>query len=172
MAERTIRHLGFWYMVELEDRFHPGKTYWIERTAQQGETVDIPREEDIARGEEHHAFVTEEDEAAAKEAADAEAAEIAAAQQSQLEAQGTPAADTETDTDTEEVEEVSSISDMTDEELVAWIKEDKPTAHEVVDAAEGDPELARRLLDAEDTATGGDSRKSVISGLTAIIQQG
>jgi hypothetical protein len=157
-------------MVELEDRFHPGKTYWVEKTARQGETVDIPREKDIQRGEEAHAFVTEEDEAAAKEAAEADAAEIAAVQQSQLEAQS-PAA-TDTDTDTEEVEEVSSISDMSDEELVAWIKEDKPTAHEVVDAAEGDPALARRLLDAEDEASGGDSRKSVISGLTAITQQG
>jgi hypothetical protein len=134
-------------MVELEDRFHPGKMYWIERTAKQGDTVDIPREEDIARGEELHAFVTEEDAAAAQHEAE------------------------ETDTDTEP-EEVDSVSVMTDEELVAWIKEDKPTAHEVVDAAEGDPDLARRLLDAEDEASGGDSRKSVVSGLTAIISQG
>jgi hypothetical protein len=164
MAERTIRHLGFWYMVELEDRFHPGKKVWIERSARQGETVDIPREEDIARGEELHAFVTEEDEAAAKAAAEAEAEEAEEMRQSQLEAQSPVT--------TPDTEEVDSVSEMSDDELVAWIKEDKPTAHEVVDAAEGDPDLARRLLDAEDRATGGDSRKSVISGLTAIIQQG
>jgi hypothetical protein len=155
-------------MEEVEDRFHPGNTYWIERSARQGETVDIPRDEDLARGDELHAFVTEEDEAAAKEAAEAEADEMEAMRQSQLEAQTPPG----TDAEGEEVEEVSSVSEMSDEELVAWIKEDKPTAHEVVDAAEGDPDLARRLLDAEDEATGGDSRKSVISGLTAIIQQG
>jgi hypothetical protein len=137
-------------MVEIEDRFHPGKMYWIERTAKQGETVDIPREEDIQRGELYHAFVTEEDVAAA-EAAEAEVEE------------------TEVDTETEEVD---SVSEMSDDELVTWIKEDKPTAHEVVEAAEGDPDLARRLLDAEDEASGGDSRKTVISGLTAIISQG
>jgi hypothetical protein len=152
-------------MVELEDRFHPGRMYWIERNARQGETVDIPREEDIARGEELHAFVTEEDIEAAEAAADAEAEESEEMRQSQLEAQAKP-------TDTEEVEEVSSVSEMSDEELIDWIKKDKPNAHEVVDAAEGDPDLARRLLDAEDAATGGDSRKSVVSGLTAVIQQG
>jgi hypothetical protein len=154
-------------MEEVKDRFHPDRTYWVERTAKQGDTVDIPREEDIARGEEVHAFLTDEDIEAAEAAAEAEADEMEAIRQSQLEAQTPPG----TDAEGEEVEEVSSVSEMSDEELVAWIKEDKPTAHEVVDAAEGDPDLARRLLDAEDEASGGDSRKSVISGLTAIIQQ-
>jgi hypothetical protein len=154
MAERTVKHLGFWYMVEIEDRFHPGRTYWVERTARQGETIDIPREEDVTRGDEIHAFVTEED---------------LKKQEAEAKAEQSPILSDGTDTGTEEVD---SVSVMSDDELVTWIKEDKPTAHEVVDAAEGDPNLARRLLDAEDAATDGDSRKSVISGLTAIISQG
>ena len=160
MAERTIRHLGFWYMVELEDRFHPGETYWVEKTAAQGETIDIPRDEDIERGEELHAFLTEEDVAEQEAALEAEQEAIVEAQQAQLIVPST------------QVEEVDSVSQMSDDELVAWIREEKPNANEVVAAAEGDPEQARRLLDAEDTATDGDSRKSVVHGLTAIIQQG
>lgn len=73
--------------------------------------------------------------------------------------------------DGEQVAEVTSIRDLSDEELIFWIKEDHPKVSEVVDAAEGDTELARRLLDAEDTATGGDSRKGVIEGLTAVVGQ-
>jgi len=47
------------------------------------------------------------------------------------------------------------------EQLVAWIKDDKPTAHEVVDAADGDPTRAEALLRAEEEASGGQPRKSV-----------
>jgi hypothetical protein len=69
----------------------------------------------------------------------------------------------------ESVEEVTSIRDLSDDELVAWIAEDHPKVSEVIDSAEGDPDLARRLLDAEDKATGGDSRKGVIEGLSAVL---
>jgi hypothetical protein len=72
----------------------------------------------------------------------------------------------------ETVVEVGSIAEMSDDELMTWIKEDKPTVRQVVEAAEGDPELAQRLLDAEDAATGGDSRTGVIQGLTHIVANG
>jgi len=148
--EKTIKHLGFWYMVEVESLKRPGETHWIEKTATQGETVDIQRESDIARGEHAGAFYSKEEIKQGKH--------LPPEPESEPEENG--------------ADEVDSISEMSDGELVAWIKEDRPTARDMVDAAEGDADLARRLLSAEDEATGGNSRRNVIQGLTAVIQQG
>src|SRR5262245_9073155 len=52
--------------------------------------------------------------------------------------------------------------------LVAWIKNDRPTVAEVVDAADDDPDKADQLFAAEKEATGGQPRKGVVSGLAAI----
>ena len=59
--ERTIKHLAFTYRVEVADLAHPGRTRFQELTASQGETVDIPFQEDIECGEKYGAFVTEAD---------------------------------------------------------------------------------------------------------------
>lgn len=63
-------------------------------------------------------------------------------------------------------------ADMSDEALADWIEEEQPTVQEVVDASGGDPEQAQRLLQAEHDATGGDSRTTLVEGLTAVIQRG
>jgi len=55
--------------------------------------------------------------------------------------------------------------------LVRWIKEDKPNAGEVVNAADDDPDKAMALLDAEEEATGGQPRKTVSDGLQKIIDK-
>ena len=68
--------------------------------------------------------------------------------------------------------EILSASEMTDEQLSTWIKDDKPTVSEVIEAAEGDPELARRLLAAEHDATNGSPRKTLVAELTAIEASG
>lgn len=64
------------------------------------------------------------------------------------------------------------IGELGDADLINWIDEENPTVSDVVDAANGDPELARRLLDAEESASGGDSRKGIVDGLGAIIERG
>ena len=58
------------------------------------------------------------------------------------------------------------------DEVVTWIEEEKPTVQETVDAAHGDPSTAKKLLDAESAATGGEPRVGVTEGLTAVIQRG
>lgn len=58
-----------------------------------------------------------------------------------------------------------------DDELIVWLQEEKPTVDEVVDAAQ-DEETAQRLLDAERSASGGNPRKGVVDGLEAKITSG
>jgi hypothetical protein len=64
-----------------------------------------------------------------------------------------------------------SAADATDTELINWIKDDGPKVQEVVDASEGDAEVAARLLAAETQATGNDPRKGVVAGLEAVISR-
>ena len=154
MALRTIRHAAFSFRVTAPDPVREGQTIVHEKKALQGETVDIPFEDDLQRGEKFGAFVTPDTPAAAS---------VIDSERETLEPP---------EENTEGEEEELSVSDMTDEELVTWIQEDRPNVQTVDDAAEGDPEQAKRLLDAEDAASGGDSRKGVIDGLTAIISHG
>lgn len=137
MATRTIKHAAFSYHDTVPDPIRPGEYIPTERMALQGDTVEIPMDMDLERGERFGAFL-----------GDGESVP------------GVPTLDTD---------EGVSTSQLSDADLVAWIKEDGPTVQEVVDAAEGDPDQAQRLLVAEDRATGGDSRKGVTAGLTAII---
>ncbi|MER7164502.1 hypothetical protein ABT336_00265 [Micromonospora sp. NPDC000207] len=54
MAEKVIKHASFWYVT----------AEGVHQTALRGDTVDIERPEDQARGERHGAFATKEDLAA------------------------------------------------------------------------------------------------------------
>ena len=64
-----------------------------------------------------------------------------------------------------------SVEQMDDEELESWIREKKPTVQQVVEASGGNPEIARRLYDAELAASGGDPRQGVVEGLAAVISR-
>lgn len=72
-------------------------------------------------------------------------------------------------TDTDPVEESTfDPGSASDDELREWIENDKPTAQQVLDVANDNPELASRLLAAENAATGNDPRKTVIAGLESV----
>jgi hypothetical protein len=58
-----------------------------------------------------------------------------------------------------------------EDELIEWIEESNPNASQVIEAAQGDPDTARRLLAAEEAAHGNDARKTVVEGLGAIINR-
>lgn len=58
----------------------------------------------------------------------------------------------------------SSVAD-----LAEWIKDAKPNVDDTVALAEGDPERARKVLDAESSATGGSPRQGVSDKLEKII---
>ena len=55
------------------------------------------------------------------------------------------------------------------DELVAWIETENPTVSDMLDAANGDPDVARRLLEAEQAT--GDPRKGAVEGLGAVISR-
>jgi hypothetical protein len=55
MAERTIGHALFFYYVEGKDPA-TGRSLLIEQTAYRGQTVEVPRKEDLDRGERVGAF--------------------------------------------------------------------------------------------------------------------
>jgi hypothetical protein len=81
--------------------------------------------------------------------------------------------------DAESVEEAAQaaedavpVSQASDDDLVAWIKSEQPTVQEVVNASDGDPGLAHRLLAAEAAAAQDEDReprKGVVEGLTAVV---
>jgi hypothetical protein len=63
--------------------------------------------------------------------------------------------------------EASISAASTDEELIEFAKTAK--VGEVVEAAGGAAEFAKRLLEAENGATGNDPRKGVAEGLAAVV---
>lgn len=54
------------------------------------------------------------------------------------------------------------------DQLVNWIRTARPNANAVIAAAGDDPDKASALMDAEDEATGGQPRKTVMDGLQKI----
>jgi hypothetical protein len=56
------------------------------------------------------------------------------------------------------------------DELAEWIEEDSVSVKDLVAAAGDDRQVAQKLLDAETQATGGQPRKTAVSGLEAIIE--
>ena len=72
----------------------------------------------------------------------------------------------------EEEEELLDVHTATADQLALWIQQEHPTVNDVVRASEGDPEVAKKLLEAESLATDGEPRKGVIEGLTAVVSRG
>lgn len=151
MAPVKIQHAQFLYYIETPWTSPDGEeaTRLSRRIALHGEVVDVPRDEDIERGEEAGAFADEEVELPPEDdaAADADAANAAASA-------GTP--------------DINASHD----ELVAWIAAAKPNEDEMVAAAQNDPVMAQALIDAEAEASGGQPRKGVTDRLQKIVDNG
>jgi hypothetical protein len=71
-----------------------------------------------------------------------------------------------------EEEELLDVNTASVEELADWIKTERPTVNDVVQASGGDPDVAQKLLEAESQATDGEPRKGVLEGLSAVISRG
>lgn len=67
---------------------------------------------------------------------------------------------------------VTPLAEMDQAQVTQWLSDTEPTEKEVVEAAEGNPELARKLLNAENEVTGGDPRDGVVEGLSEVISRG
>jgi len=139
MSTRTIRSAQFMFYVPTgrTRTRRDGATEDIlsVRHALRGDTVDIPRDEDIARGERNGSFVVPKVE---EESA---------------------------------VEEEAALDFSSHDTLMAWFEAEKPSVATVVAAADNDADKAEMLLEAENTATGGQSRKGVVTGLNRIIDE-
>lgn len=143
MAEKTIKHLQFWYNKPLK---RDGRTVTAEQIAYQGDTVDITDAEDLARGEDNGAFYTEAELAAfAGEAAPEEA----------------------TGGNVERPDfATASVDDIAD-----WMEDSDATIPDVLEIANNDPELVNKLLEAENKIRSGDPRKGLVEGLTKISER-
>ena len=80
--------------------------------------------------------------------------------------------DSETGEEVIEEEELLDVNTASVDELAEWIRTERPTVNDVVQASGGDPELAQKLLEAEAQATEGQPRKGVLEGLSAVISRG
>lgn len=58
---------------------------------------------------------------------------------------------------------------MTVAELSEWLTTEEPNVTETVEAMDNDPEVAARMLEAEESATGGEVRKGVETAAKKII---
>jgi hypothetical protein len=145
-VRKTIRSAQFMYFLPTGVERLNRKTGQTEevlsvRHAFYGDTVDIPREEDIATGEAAGAFEPDEVE------------------------QESPAVEQQPPADPDEPDFTSHDA------LVAWYRHTKPTASRVVAAADGDPTKAAALQRAEHEATGGQPRKAVTRGLAPLLEE-
>jgi hypothetical protein len=69
-------------------------------------------------------------------------------------------------------EEILDPATASIDDLARWIEAEKPTVQDVVNASGGEPDIARKLLEAESQATDQEPRKGVLEGLTAVISRG
>lgn len=63
-----------------------------------------------------------------------------------------------------------SVSTANVEQLSEWIREERPTVDETVEAAGGNPIVAQRLIEAEGIATGGEPRTTLVAKLEAVVE--
>jgi hypothetical protein len=78
----------------------------------------------------------------------------------------------ESGTEVVEEEELLDVNTASVDELTEWIQTERPTVNDVVQASGGDPEVAKKLLEAETQAQDGEPRKGVLEGLSAVISRG
>lgn len=71
-----------------------------------------------------------------------------------------------------EDEELLDVNSASADDLAEWIRNDRPTVNDVVQASGGEPDVAQKLLEAETQATDGEPRKGVLEGLSAVISRG
>jgi hypothetical protein len=58
------------------------------------------------------------------------------------------------------------------EGLAEWLRTEKPSVQEVLDRADGDPELAEKLIEAENLASGQQPRQNLVDKLKKQVAKG
>lgn len=161
--EVMIKYRLFHYYEEKEVGDGTGRIVLIEKMARFGQVVDIPRDEDIDRGEELDAFYTDEE----REAIESGAFRGPSWQELRSNA-GTMEASPEAAAAGEPLAE-----DADAETIADHILENKLTVPQTVELAGNDPEKAKLVLEAESMVAESreaDMRSGVESGLQAVIE--
>jgi hypothetical protein len=76
------------------------------------------------------------------------------------------AIETETDAELKETVGAFSVETASVEQLAEYIRAEKPSVDDLVDAANEDPNVAARILEAENLATGRQPRKTLVEKLS------
>lgn len=186
MAEKRIKFRLFHYYEETTTASGP---LLAERSAMFGETVDISRPEDIARGEDLGAFFTDAElKAIDKGTYQGPEAELlrrdAAAARGGESDEGIetleirpPVAPLEPESGRDGGGEMDNLdlSDMDSAEIAEIIESRELNVRDTVKLAGDDPALAEKVLDAEGIVAsnkGGEMRSGVDKGLQAVIDRG
>lgn len=140
METRTVKIRAFTYLTKV-DTVRGDRV--VRRDAFRGDEIEID-EVEAERGDRLGAFLTEDE---------------------KLDPSGRVITVDEEGEDT-----AFDASEAGEDELLSWIEDQNPTVKETVEAADGDPDVARRILEAEEET--GDSRAGVVKGLGAIIDRG
>lgn len=149
MTVVKVNHAQFTYFEEIGSKIHKRTGEEVpklnRRFAVRGQIVDVPREEDFQKGLKSGAVESVSSEELLEE----------------------------NEEETEQVEdgELVELDWDSHDDLVMWIRDDKPTALEVVKHAQNDPEKAGMLMMAEEEASGSQPRKSVMDPLKRIAEK-
>jgi hypothetical protein len=169
MAEKMIRYRLFTYYEETDVL---GQTVLSERHASFGEVVDVPRKEDIARGEQLDVFFSDEEREQIENGTFTGPEAELLAQPPMVEAftDEEAAATRVVMTPAPAGEETATIDVGSADaaEIAEHIVNNKLNVDATVALAAGDKELAEKVYDAEVIASDSDPRKGVTEGLDAI----
>lgn len=157
--EKTIKHKVFTYSVETKGMKADGSLgdILVERQARRGDTVDIPLEHEVARGESLGAFYTDQELEAIRSGGDSTAP-------------GTPADAPGPGID---------LTTASEEDVQVWLSggggASKPSVPQVLNAVNSVPEddrvaAAEKVLDAED-AREGESRSTLVDPLEEFLKE-
>lgn len=175
--EKLIKFRLFHYYEDSPNAFdHQGNPVLVERMASFGQVVDIPREEDIKRGENLGAFFTDEELQAFKDGelrgpTYESLRSNAVAQLTLGDGAGVSGSDEVNEGQLPSAEEVAGMDSEEVAEIIQGSRTDGKalTVDQTVKLAGKDPDAAEVVLDAEGIASEGDPRAGVEKALEKII---
>lgn len=150
LTEMVVISKSFRYYQETPSTTDPDKTVLRMRIARRGDKITL-RDPDLRKGEVTQALITEEE-----------------YKRRVNRLRGVPEDEGEESSATEQ-SYADEVKDLDLEDTVEWLETRKPTIPQTVAAADGDAEVAERLLEAEQLVTGRDARQGAIDGLQKII---
>lgn len=174
MAKSNKRRIKFRLFHYYEERTTLGQPTLVEKQAFFGQVVEIPREEDIARGEELGAFYTNKEEKQIQDGTyrgpDWETLAAGPMVPAFTPEEEAARAGTSMEVPSPEIEEIAGngefdAANASSEEIAEHIKSEGLTVPQTVDLAGGNADLAEKIIEAENMASENDPRAGVIGAM-------